>query len=39
MTDKIKTGNKGEEIAANFLMENGYEIVEGTFDSSIQKLT
>lgn len=27
MTDKIKTGNKGEELAANFLVNNGYEIV------------
>lgn len=31
MADKIKTGNKGEEIAANFLMENGYEIVQRNF--------
>lgn len=27
MSDKIKTGNKGEELAANFLVERGYEIV------------
>lgn len=27
MTDKIKTGNKGEELAANFLTNKGYEIV------------
>lgn len=27
MTDKIKTGNKGEELAANFLITKGYEIV------------
>jgi putative endonuclease len=27
MSDKIKTGNKGEELAANFLADNGYEIV------------
>ncbi len=27
MTDKIKTGNKGEELAANFLINKGYEIV------------
>lgn len=27
MSDKIKTGNKGEEFATNFLMEKGYEIV------------
>jgi len=27
MTDKIKTGNKGEELAANFLANKGYEIV------------
>lgn len=27
MTDKIKTGNKGEELAANFLVTKGYEIV------------
>ncbi len=31
MTDKIKTGNKGENIAANFLMENGYEIIERNY--------
>lgn len=31
MTDKIKTGNKGEDIAVNFLMENGYEIVERNY--------
>lgn len=27
MSDKIKTGNKGEELAANFLVSKGYEIV------------
>jgi putative endonuclease len=27
MTDKIKTGNKGEELAANFLANKGFEIV------------
>jgi putative endonuclease len=27
MSDKIKTGNKGEELAANFLIAKGYEIV------------
>lgn len=27
MSDKIKTGNKGEELAANFLIAAGYEIV------------
>jgi putative endonuclease len=27
MSDKIKTGNKGEDLAANFLTEKGYEIV------------
>lgn len=27
MSDKIKTGNKGEELAANFLRSKGYEIV------------
>ncbi|MCZ8216876.1 MAG: YraN family protein [Cyclobacteriaceae bacterium] len=27
MTDKIKTGNKGEELAANFLVAKGYAIV------------
>lgn len=27
MSDKIKIGNKGEELAANFLVEKGYEIV------------
>lgn len=27
MSDKIKTGNKGEELAANFLVAKGYTIV------------
>lgn len=27
MSDKIKTGNKGEELATQFLVEMGYEIV------------
>lgn len=27
MIDKIKIGNKGEEMAASFLMAKGYEIV------------
>jgi putative endonuclease len=27
MTDKIKTGNQGEEIAAEFLQQRGYEIL------------
>lgn len=27
MSDKIKTGSKGEELAAAFLREKGYEIV------------
>lgn len=27
MTDKIKTGRKKEELAANFLTSKGYEIV------------
>lgn len=27
MSDKIKTGHKGEELAANFLLAKGYEIV------------
>lgn len=27
MTDKIKTGNKGEEVAAQHLVSQGYEIV------------
>ncbi len=31
MTDKIKTGNKGEDIAANFLIDNGYEIVKRNY--------
>lgn len=31
MTDKIKTGNKGEELAANFLSDKGYEIVSRNY--------
>jgi putative endonuclease len=31
MSDKIKTGNKGEDLAANFLVERGYEIVARNF--------
>jgi putative endonuclease len=27
MSDKIKTGNKGENLAAEFLMQKGFEIV------------
>lgn len=27
MSDKIKTGNRGEEIAADFLLDKGYEIL------------
>lgn len=27
MRDKIKTGNQGEELAADFLQKKGYEIV------------
>ncbi len=27
MSDKMKTGNKGEELAADFLVVRGYEIV------------
>jgi len=27
MSDKIKTGNKGENLAADFLQKKGYEIV------------
>ena len=28
MTDKIKLGNKGEEIAINFLKEKGFKILD-----------
>jgi putative endonuclease len=31
VSDKIKTGNKGESLAANFLAEKGYEIVARNF--------
>ena len=27
MTDKVKTGNQGEEMAAEFLQQKGYEIL------------
>jgi putative endonuclease len=31
MSDKIVTGNKGEEIAANFLAAKGYEVVNRNY--------
>lgn len=31
MTDKIKTGNRGEQIAADFLVKKGYEILERNY--------
>jgi putative endonuclease len=31
MTDKIKKGNEGEQVAADFLTKKGYEIVERNF--------
>ena len=31
MSDKIKKGKEGEELAANFLTEKGYEIVERNY--------
>ena len=31
MTDKIKKGKDGEEAAAQFLMNKGYEIIERNF--------
>jgi putative endonuclease len=31
MSDKIKTGNKGEELAAKFLADKGYEIVSRNY--------
>jgi putative endonuclease len=31
MSDKIKTGNNGEELAANFLTDKGYEIVSRNY--------
>ena len=31
MSDKIKKGKEGEELAANFLAEKGYEIVERNY--------
>jgi putative endonuclease len=31
MSDKIKTGRKGEDLAAEFLEDHGYEIVERNF--------
>lgn len=33
MTDKIKTGNAGENLAAEFLEKKGYEIVARNFRS------
>ena len=31
MSDKIKKGKEGEDLAANFLTEKGYEIVERNY--------
>ncbi len=31
MSDKIKKGKEGEELAANFLKEKGYEIIERNY--------
>ena len=31
MTDKIKTGNKGEQLAADFLIQKGFEIVRRNY--------
>ena len=31
MTDKIKRGNEGEQLAADFLAKKGFEIVERNF--------
>jgi putative endonuclease len=31
VSDKIKTGNKGETLAAEFLKEKGFEIVERNY--------
>lgn len=31
MSDKIKTGNEGEQLAANFLLEKGFEIVQRNY--------
>ena len=31
MTDKIKTGIRGEEIAADYLVKIGYEIIERNY--------
>lgn len=31
MTEKIKTGNKGEQLAAEFLQRKGFEIVEKNY--------
>ncbi len=31
MSDKIKTGNKGESLAADFLEDKGFEIVERNY--------
>ncbi|MEQ8425076.1 MAG: YraN family protein [Cyclobacteriaceae bacterium] len=31
MTDKIKKGNKGEELAAAYLQKKGYEVVQRNY--------
>jgi putative endonuclease len=31
MSDKIKRGNEGEQLAADFLTKNGFEIVERNY--------
>lgn len=31
MTDKIKTGNKGEQLAADFLIQKGFQVVRRNY--------
>ncbi len=31
MSDKINTGNKGEDMAAEFLEDHGYEVIERNY--------
>jgi putative endonuclease len=37
MTEKMEAGKTGEQIAANFLQNNGYEILEMNYKNSLGK--
>jgi len=37
MTDTLEAGKTGEQVAANFLQKNGYEILEMNYQNSLGK--